>query len=66
MLNIDNLKKLAEHRVFSDNTGDDVCVDDWAGGNVDDAFNIGSRDGRTQLARQILTDLGEKYEVEEE
>lgn len=60
MLNIDNLKKLAESRVFSDNTGGEVY--DWCGGNYDDAFNMGSNDGETQLARQILADLGEKYE----
>jgi len=66
MLNIDNLKKLAERRVFSDHDGEDNLVVDWVGSHVDDAFSLGSRDGETQLARQILDELGEKYEVEEE
>jgi hypothetical protein len=67
MLNIDNLKKLASRRVFSDHDGEEEnLVVDWVGTHVDDAFSMGSSDGETQLARQILDELGEKYEVEEE
>lgn len=38
-------------------------VDDFAGGNIDDAYNIGSEDGETSLARQILTDMNIPYEA---
>ena len=33
---------------------DDFCADDYAGGNQDDAWESGMRDGRTDLANDIL------------
>ena len=34
-------------------------VDDYAGGNVDDAYNGGANDGRVLLARELLKEFGE-------
>lgn len=60
-----DLKEIAQERVFSDCSGD-VVIDDWAGGNVDDAYYIGVRAGRTELAREILDEQGIEYEIEED
>lgn len=35
---------------------------DMSGGNFDDAYYGGQRDGKTQLARDILTGLGISWE----
>jgi hypothetical protein len=37
-------------------------VDDYAGGNIDDAFYGGQHDGEVTLAREILTELGIGWE----
>ncbi len=34
--------------------GEDSTVDDFAGGNIDDAFDGGERTGRRDLARELL------------
>jgi hypothetical protein len=36
-------------------------VDDYAGGNIDDAFSVGETAGETILARKILKDLGLRW-----
>lgn len=47
-----DLNKLAERSViFDDETG---VVDDFAGGNVDDAYWKGVEDGHTYLARELV------------
>jgi len=53
------LKKLAERKsLFDRMLGEEDCVvDDYAGGNVDDAYEYGETDGEIYLAREIL-----KYE----
>ena len=56
---IERLKKLASSGCWSDDADDDgvLMVDDYAGGNIDDAFYGGQRDGAVTLAREILTAL---------
>ncbi len=44
---------LATKEVWSDRF-DEIIVDDYAGGNIDDAFYGGQDDGETQLARRLL------------
>jgi len=55
---IARLKELAERNCFHDDENDNVIVDDYAGGNVDDAFDLGERAGETLLARYVLNELG--------
>ena len=54
---------LSKKEIWFDKTDDDegnvdldsdICVDDYAGGNVDDAYYGGERAGYTQLARDLL------------
>jgi len=46
------LEKLATRKIWSDNP--DFMIDDYAGGQTDDAFYGGSDAGETLLAREIL------------
>ena len=46
------LTKLAERECWCDDN--DFMIDDYAGGNVDDAYYGGSNDGETLLARELL------------
>lgn len=46
------LENLASKESWEDEP--DFIVDDFAGGNVDDAYDGGFRSGRTILAREIL------------
>ena len=55
---ITRLKSLAQQECFYDDEDEDAIVDDYAGGNVDDAFAAGENAGETMLARSILKDLG--------
>ncbi len=34
---------------------ENAVIDDWAGGNVDDAYYTGVRDGEISFARDLLT-----------
>lgn len=54
------LISLAKDKTIYDNEDEDedVVIDDFAGGNVDDAYNIGRSDGEIYLAREILASLG--------
>jgi hypothetical protein len=60
---IETLKKLAKRKTWQDTIYDDedTVIDDFAGGNVDDAFDGGYRSGETDLARQVLDNLGISY-----
>jgi hypothetical protein len=58
---IDYLKGLANQECFYDDESEDVMVDDYAGGNIDDAFSVGETAGETILARKILKDLGLRW-----
>lgn len=62
------LKGYAESSCAADslNSGEDVCVYDFCGGNVDDAFYSGEHSGEIGMARMILNMLGIEYTVENE
>lgn len=51
----DKLMKIANQVVWSDDA--EFMVDDYAGGNIDDAFYGGQDDGSVQLARELLTEF---------
>jgi len=54
---IDRLKKLAAHTTIYD-CNENARIDDYAGGNVDDAYELGAEDAKAELAREILVELG--------
>lgn len=62
---IKKLVDLASQRIASDN--DDFMVDDYAGGNIDDAFSLGCDCGEVQFARDLLDEFfpESEYEIEE-
>ena len=49
------LEKLAASECWSDDP--DFMVDDYAGGNIDDAYYGGEHSGEVRLAREILAGL---------
>jgi hypothetical protein len=51
---IDHLKKMANSRCYFDIEDEDKTVDDYAYGNVDDAFCMGELQGEVLIARTIL------------
>lgn len=61
---IEQLKKLAARDCWSDDPGwgsptePYATVDDFAAGNIDDAYYGGFADGEAELAREVLADLG--------
>lgn len=57
---VNNLKRIAAKACFADDP--DGIVEDYACGNVDDAFEMGVANGKVQLAREILTDLNLTWE----
>jgi hypothetical protein len=57
---IDKLLFLARKKSLYD-FGEDVCVFDYSGSNVDDAYEMGERDGQTELARELLKSIGINY-----
>lgn len=58
---IKELKELAARGTWYDDSEENgneyLMIDDYAGGNFDDAFYGGERAGETDLARKILTSL---------
>ena len=60
---IAKLKYIAEEETISDR--DDFVADDYAGGNIDDAFQSGCREGEIFLAREVLTHLKIEYTIPE-
>ena len=56
------IKEIAEQQAWSDDP--DFLVDDYAGGNEDDAFYGGERAGEIQFARTVLDAIGVEYTVE--
>ncbi len=63
---IAKLVTLASTRCFYDDEDEDVIIDDYAGGNVDDAFQIGECAGEIMLARVVLKHIGVGWSVETE
>lgn len=61
------LKDLAEKHTWADGMEDgETNIDDYAGGNEDDAYYGGERAGETSLARSILEELGIEFTIEKE
>lgn len=58
----ESLKKMARRRCWWENENgevdDDFAIDDYAGGNIDDAYYGGVEDGNTKIAREVLSELG--------
>lgn len=54
---IEKLMKLARSECYYDDDAEDKVIDDYAGGNIDDAFYCGEHAGEVMLARQVLTAL---------
>ncbi len=50
------LEKLAGRQCWCDDGG--FMVDDYAGGNIDDAYYGGVDDGQAVLARELLEEFG--------
>lgn len=48
------INPISKKDVWSDNFSEESIINDFAGGNIDDAFWGGERDGQTQLARQLI------------
>ena len=53
---INQLKDLARQDCVYDSDSEDefLCIDDYAGGNIDDAFFLGETAGKVTLARSLL------------
>ncbi len=58
---IQKLKKIASRKCWSDD--EEFIPDDYAGGNIDDAYSGGVDDGRVDMAREILAELGVEIEA---
>lgn len=56
----EKLKTLARRETWDES--EDFNPYDMYGGNIDDAYYGGQRDGKTELARDILTGLGISWE----
>lgn len=61
---VEKIKKIAEERCWADDP--EFMADDYAGGNIDDAYAGGERAGEVQFARTVLDALGVEYTIEEE
>lgn len=53
---IDRLRDIAKREALRDD--EDLTVYDYPGSNVDDAYERGLLDGETELARDLLNELG--------
>lgn len=53
---IERLRNIANAKGWSDAMSEDpgCIIDDFAGGNIDDAYYGGTRDGEIMLARDIV------------
>lgn len=59
---IEKLKTIAKHKSWEDKMIEkDKMVENFAGSNVDDAFDGGYRSGETAMARSILKELNITY-----
>lgn len=61
---IQDLKTAARRKIICIDLCDEdgtFNIDDWAGGNMDDAYSRGMLDGEAELARTILTAIGETW-----
>jgi hypothetical protein len=51
----EKLKKLASRECWCDDI--EAIINDFAGGNIDDAYSGGFEDGQAKLAEELLNDL---------
>lgn len=59
---IERLKALAKRKCWADKLDGDSClIDDFAGGNVDDAYYGGRESGEIIMARDVLNAMGIEY-----
>lgn len=61
---IQDLKTAARRKIICIDLCDEdgtFNTDDWFGGNMDDAYSRGKLDGEAELARTILTAIGETW-----
>ena len=58
---IQTLKALARGECYYDDEDEDKVIDDYAGGNIDDAFYSGEHAGEVMLARKVLNALNIKW-----
>lgn len=56
---LEALKKAACRATWTDDQ--DTIIDDYAGGNIDDAYQGGVDDGETIAAQYLLTAIGVKW-----
>lgn len=54
---IDRIREYASREMHQED--DDFNPMDYAGGNFDDAFNLGTQDGWTECARALLMEFDE-------
>lgn len=55
------LIETAREKTFYDTEETDFDLYDACGGNIDDAYGMGARDGEIEHTRMILNELGIKY-----
>lgn len=61
---IEELKEIALQQAWDDD--EDFMADDYAGGNIDDAFYGGHRSGRIDMAREVLINLGIEWDEDDQ
>lgn len=61
---VKKIKEIAEQQAWSDDP--EFLVDDYAGGNEDDAYYGGERAGEIQFARSVLDAIGVEYTIKDE
>lgn len=57
---LEKLKKAAKRQCWCDDP-EWEGANDYAGGNIDDAYSGGREDGESLLARKVLEGLGETW-----
>jgi len=58
---VEKLKSIAKGEIHR--YEEDFCAMDWSGGNFDDAWDGGMRDGQAEIAQMILEMEGIPYEI---
>ena len=61
---INDLIEIAEQRTASDDS--EFAIEDYCGGNISDAFDMGVERGEVMLARRLLNSLDITYTIEDE
>lgn len=53
------IEKEAKKKCWEDSIDDGFIIDDFAGGNIDDAYDGGVESGRVEFARELLAFIKE-------